>query len=518
MSTRGHVLRNAMFLSMGAYTEFVLGFLTSIIIARHLGPHFFGAYSGVIWLMAMGVAISNAGTASAAIKFIAEQRAGGHDDQIAPLLDYLRRAQRKFMIAVLAVCILVILVAGNQVSASLDTWIVLGFLLATIPLRAGYMFNVGVAKGFQNFRANALVVLVAAPVNLLMVMIVSWLGMSVYWQLGVFFVSSMLFYLLSRYRIAPLLPARVPGVEMSQKLVRRVRHHMFYSALTVGVSFWVASDTEVLFLNLYGNAEGAGQFKVAYQLAFGAANLVPGIFGALLLPLMASALTHGRKFAGRRFVASTTYLALLAVPLIAVGIVFSSNLVGVFYGREYLEAGPALAVCLAGTAMTAMTQGAASLLVSADRQRSMLAVVIGCGVLKLLLDSTLIYLGGLQGAVTAFTTVCVVQAAALMVLAIRNSAMSPDWYRLLRIVLAAALAAVMVWPLQQQLAPLAALIVGSMLLVSVYLIGTLLFGCWSQADIAYLQQLHARIGGSRSVPGGRLLAWAHHRAYKEAAL
>ena len=66
MSTRAHTLRNAMFSSIGLYTEFALGMLTSIVIARHLGPHLFGAYSGVIWLMAMGTAISN-GTLEALI-------------------------------------------------------------------------------------------------------------------------------------------------------------------------------------------------------------------------------------------------------------------------------------------------------------------------------------------------------------------------------------------------------------------------------------------------------------------
>ena len=206
MSTRAHTLRNAMFSSIGLYTEFALGMLTSIVIARHLGPHLFGAYSGVIWLMAMGTAISNAGTASAAIKFIAEQRGAGRDDQIAPLLTYLRAAQRKFLLSVLLVSALLLVFAGHEVAPSLDTWLVLGFLVATIPLRAGYMFNVGTAKGFENFRANAMVALVAAPANLALVLLVAWLDLSVYWQLGVFFASSILFYAVSRRQLAPLHP------------------------------------------------------------------------------------------------------------------------------------------------------------------------------------------------------------------------------------------------------------------------------------------------------------------------
>lgn len=515
MSTRAHTLRNAMFSSLGLYTEFALGMLTSIAIARHLGPHFFGAYSGAVWLMAMGTAIANAGTASAAIKFIAELRGDGRDAQIAPLLDYLRRAQRRFLLCVLLACGVVLTFAGHEVAPSLNAWIVLGFLVATIPLRAGYMFNVGTAKGFENFRANAMVAVVAAPANLVLVLIVSWLDLSVYWQLGTFFVSSILFYALSRRQLAPLLPPRDPAATMPPELQRRLRHHMLYSALTVAVGFIVSSEAEVLFLNLYNDEHGAGQFKVAYQLAYGAANLVPGVFAALMLPMMAGALAQGRVVAGRKFVASTTYLALLALPLLAFGAVFSTSLVRVLYGHEYLEAGPALAFCLVGTALTAMTSGASSLLISADRQRAVLFVIIGCGLLKVTLDWVLIHWAGLHGAVAAFVLVCTVQAIALTALAVRTSGASPEWRRLGKVLLAAVLSALCVLPLHGRMPPLLELAVCGPLLGVAYLLLTLLLGCWGRGDIEHAQHLYAR-SGLRSRIGARLLDWAYRRANVEA--
>ena len=55
MNTRSQTLRNTVFSSVGMYTEYVLGMLTSIVIARHLGPEGFGAYGAIIWLVAMGL-------------------------------------------------------------------------------------------------------------------------------------------------------------------------------------------------------------------------------------------------------------------------------------------------------------------------------------------------------------------------------------------------------------------------------------------------------------------------------
>ena len=46
MSMRSKTLRNTMFSSVGLYTEYVLGMLTSIIIARHLGPERSGVRHG----------------------------------------------------------------------------------------------------------------------------------------------------------------------------------------------------------------------------------------------------------------------------------------------------------------------------------------------------------------------------------------------------------------------------------------------------------------------------------------
>ena len=93
MNTRSQTLRNTVFSSVGMYTEYVLGMVTSIFIARHLGPDGFGAYGAVIWLVAMGVATTNSGTATAAIKFIAELRGAGREELI-PELWLPRRAQR----------------------------------------------------------------------------------------------------------------------------------------------------------------------------------------------------------------------------------------------------------------------------------------------------------------------------------------------------------------------------------------------------------------------------------------
>lgn len=512
MSTRSKTLRNTMFSSAGLYTEYVLGMLTSIVIARHLGPDRYGVYSLAIWLVAMGVAMTNSGTAGGAIKFVAELRGAGREDLIPSLLAYLRRAQRIFLLIVLVAGALLFVFAGDKLAPGMDHAMLLGFLVVSITMRASYMFNIGVAKGFENFRATAIVAMVATPLNLAMVLLAMWLDGPVTWLLAVFVVSSLIFYVTSQRQIAGLVQAPTPGAALAPELIARVHRHMKFTAGIVAIGFFVASEVEVLFLNLYADPGAAGQFKVAYQLATGAALLVPGVFAALLLPMMANALSQGQVVAGRRFVASTAYLTLLAAPLVAFGLVFSDAVIGLLYGQAYAAAAPVFAACLAVIAIVTTTQGGSSLLISADHQGHILAISLVCGVLKISLDAVLIARYGLHGAVIAFIAVSMLGAVAVMWQAIRISGVAPDWSRMLRIWMAALLAGLLVLPMRDHLPAIAQIVLGTVVLSLAYGVMTLLFGCWNRGDIEYLQQIHQRLAGSRPRAGARLLAWAHQRA------
>ncbi len=509
---RARLLKNTLFSSVGLYTEYVLGMLTSIVIARHLAPDGYGTYSLVIWLVGMGVATTNSGTANAAIKFIAELRGGGREELLPPLLAYLRKAQRIFLLFVLLAGAAVFVFAGERIAPGMNHALLLVFLEIAVVLRSSYMLNIGIAKGFEDFRATAIVALVSTPLNLAMVLVAWWLDGSVEWLLAVFVISSVVFYAVSQMQVAKLVPARVSGVVLPPVLVARVKRHMWLTALIVSIGFFVASEVEVLFLNLFTSTEAAGQFKVGYQLATGAALLVPGVFGAILLPMMARALSQSQEIAGRRFVASTGYLALLSIPLIAFGVIFSGDVISLLYGKAYAAAGPVLAICLAATAILTITQGGMSLLVSADRQGSVLLRVVGCGLIKVALDVILIKHYGLYGAAFAYLCGAIVGAATTMALAIRVGRVSMEWGRLLRICLSALFAGVIAMPVHGHMPPLFSIMIGSLLLGGAYLLLTLLMRCWSVGDIEHLQQLHKQYVASRPRASARFLEWARQHA------
>jgi len=516
VTTRAQAIRNTLFSSVGIYTEYFLGMIVSIIIARHLGPNDFGTYSLVVWLVACGVTAANAGTTTTMIKFVAEARGGGREDLLRPLIAYLRRAQAIFLGVVLVLGATAFLLAGGKLVPEFNHWALCGLLVVAISLRAPYMLNIAVAKGFERFGATATIALVTTPLNLAMILVAWFLHARVEVFLGIFAVSSVLFYAISRWQVHGLMPAITAHGELPAELMRRVHRHMRFVAVISTVGFFTASETEVLFLNLLDTPAGAGQFKVAYQLATGASLLLPGVFSAVLLPMMARAFSEGKAVAARRFVASTTYLTLLAAPLAGFGLVFSDIAITVLYGNAYGAAGIVLAACLLASSITVISNAATSLLVSADQQHSVLARVVGCGVLKIILDVALIGRYGLVGAAAAYLVVSIIGAAVTVALALRVSEARLHGARLLRIVCAIALASLVVLPLRALHPPLLSMLGGGIALGVAYAVFTILLGCWSGTDIEYFRGLHQKLLSGRPAGLAALLRWAELHSAREA--
>ena len=512
MNTRDQVIRNTLFSSLGIYTEYFLGMLTSIIIARHLGPAEFGAYSLVIWLVATGMVLTNSGVASAVIKFVAELRGAGRQAQIRPLLAWAWRVQGAFLAVVLAGGTAVFVLHGQRLGPEFNHAVLLAILLVTTALRASYMLNIAIAKGFEDFRVTAAVAVIVAPLNLLLILVVWWLDGPMEWFLGTYTASSFAFWWISRRKVEPLLPPPGPREPLEDDLRKRLRSYTALVAVTVAISFITASEIEVLFLTLLDSAASAGHFKVAFQLASGALLLVPGVFGALLLPMMANALAEGREVAGRRMAVSTTYLCALAAPLVALGVVFAEAIIGLLYGEAFAPAAFAFGFCLATGAFSTLSQAASGYLLGSDRQRTLMFIVLGGAIVKIALDIALIQRFGLNGAVVAYGATSALMGSVMIGVALYCSGARLEWGRMARVLLAALLAAAIAWAVRGQLAPLPGLLLGGILLSLAYVAATLVLGFWSAADLQYIRALHSRFAKGRPAFVARLLGWAERRA------
>ena len=112
----------------------------------------------------------------------------------------------------------------------------------------------------------------------------------------------------------------------------------------------------------------------------------------------------------------------------------------------------------------------------------------------------------------AFALTTSLMGSLLLALALNYSGAKLEWARIARVVTAATIAGCVAWTVRGHLANLPTLLVGAILLSTLYAAGTLLVGFWSSADLQHFQHLHAHLGKGRPAFVGRLLGWAVRRA------
>ena len=512
MNERSRLLSNTLFSSVSIYVEYFLGMLTSILIARYMGPSDFGVYGLIMWLSSLGVALTNAGITSGMIKFVAELRGSGRDDLLSPLVRRLQRLQKAMMAGVLVISAVVFLVAGKRLVPDIN---LVGFalLMLSIAMRAPYMLNVAIAKGFENFRVTAAIAAIVAPLNLALVAAAIFFDASIEGFVLVYALVSFLFFAVSAVQIRGQIPPLSLNTRLPADLVVRINRYVGYAVVKMFIAFFSASGSEVLFLNLWGTSAQAGQFRAAYQLATSASLLVPGVFAATLLPFMARSLGESAASARRRFELSTVHLTILATPVAVFGIAFASIIIEALYGSAYSPAAPALAWNLAACSLTIITAGtASSLLISTDQQGSVLALTVINGTIKVTLGIYLIIHFGLLGAVASFAIDAVINAVTQFWLALRINKAKLPWRQLISIVAVAAVAAVPAVLIARWLKPWPALLICGALFSALYALGTLVVGCWDRQSVEHMREIVQRRGGPRLAPLERLLAWAGTRA------
>ena len=117
-----------------------------------------------------------------------------------------------------------------------------------------------------------------------------------------------------------------------------------------------------------------------------------------------------------------------------------------------------------------------------------------------------------HGLAVLFVSVALIAAVITIVLAMRLGETQLAWGRLIRIVGAVTAATLLSMPLHMIPMPAVAMVAGCATLTVLYAIFTLVFGCWTAEDIAYLGDLHKRIARGRPQVIAKVLDWAQLRA------
>ena len=401
MSYKKKVLNFTLFSGLSTYLESFVGLLLSVFIARSLGAENFGRYSVLLLIASIGVAFANGGLKTAVIKFLAEARG---KDQAGVALSVFRYVLKIQMMFIPATLIFMVVGVYLYFDFGKDTYsgLVIGLVVLAVIPKSLQMFYVSVAKGMEAFKAIFLINAVVTPINLLAVLIAALLDGGLTGFVSAYAFVSIVYFAASRYWVKREMEGLAHKPEpMPEEFRRRLNRFALLSTMNHVLLFIVGREIEVLFLNAFGMTEEAGLYKVGFNLAETAIILVPGIFGAVLLPVMAKSLGQSVDVQAHRFRESARFMIMLAAPIIVFGIVFADVIIEILYGPEFRRAAVVLRVLLAFFGFTMLNQVCASILLSHDRQGTVMKVVMITASVNIVLDFLLIKYFGLGGAVAA---------------------------------------------------------------------------------------------------------------------
>jgi O-antigen/teichoic acid export membrane protein len=388
------IVRNSLWTALDLGLGIVGGFVLSVLVARVLGPSRLGAYTFVMWIVAVSGSFAIHGVARAAAKFAGEL-VGRGDRALARAV-----VERAFLWQVLVGVALVgigLLVVWIMMAPADRAWSGLAVLsvLAVMIMAIATAAN----EAAQDLRLNAISSLVANAVHVAGSLVTLWQG----WGLLGLTVA--------------LLVSRVVDAGLRYVLFRRSWHGVVAGKLTRGlearllrfaglanaillVDLVVWDRSEVLFLKHFCDIR-----EVAfYSLSFGMLKTVLILPQALTWSTNVNLLVeYGRDparqglFAGR----VSLLLAIVAFPL-AFGLgALSDALFGVLYGSAYLPAIPVLRVVALFAVAQPLIGPVRQLLVAHERLGFLLVWSLMAATLNISLDLLMIPRAGAVGAALA---------------------------------------------------------------------------------------------------------------------
>lgn len=494
-------IRGAMMVMGSTYITYALGLLTSIIIARSLGPDDFGRYSYVVWLAGLLIMVGNNGLTASVIRFVSESLGRGSAGSARAVHGWLLRRQYACLALVALAFMLVIpfsMPAGWQGRA----WVFGAVTLAAGLPKALFLFDVSVGKGYGHYEVEALSTVVMSVINVVAVLLLVATGAGLVSYMLLFAATSMGYAVSSRWllRGSALLPARAAP---DPAVLARLRPHLFWTVL-LAIAYALSNKSiETYLLNAMVGPAAVGYFAIAGALTRGGIDMLSSGLTTVLMPMMAHAFGGGsRKRGGMIMASATRYFSFIGLLLAGVGALLAAPAITLLYGDAYTAVITPLRVMIVVGGLTLGEGALNALLSTTDNQRIRVVFVVLSVAVTATLAVLLIPRYGLMGAVVAHACSRLVVCAAVMAGVTRMTGLGLPWRELGRL-LAAALVATAVAAV-----PMLAItgqwvgVVASVLYALTFVAATVAFGAWRRPDanqaLAFLAQypwLHARLGG-----------------------
>lgn len=492
MNAKNKIIKNTFYSSISIYSEYLLGLVCSILVARSLGSTDYGIYSLYIWIAASSVFLINGGLNIGQIKYISELRKSkGHAQAIAAL-NYFRNIQTWKTIIVIFIAISLHKYILELIKLT-DNKHYFWLILVAVFFRGRYMFYVSCAKGFEAFSKLSKLTLIVTPVNLILVLLVTLYKPSIENFIYVYLATGILFYITARILISNEFTSS-ENTNIDEEYKKRIHNYLTITTITAILGYFVSKGFELFMLGWLATPDDVAMFRVGLMLATSIMLLIPGVFSSVLLPSISGSLATSTNTANRRFYDSTRFLIILAIPVAALISLLSKDLVTIIFGDEYLNASLALTICIMASAIRNIAHSAQSYLLSAEKQKMLFLILSISLSIKFILGYYLISNYALLGAILTYFITSSIANYVRIYLACKYSKTKFPFTTLAKIIICTLAGLLPAYLLDQFTnSHLLLTILQTIVFGIFFLISTVIVKLWTEEDFVLLSSLIDRI-------------------------
>ncbi len=385
-----------------------LGFVTAILLARHLGPSGYGAYTFVMVLVGFLTIPSELGIPGLAVREIAVANANRDWSQMRGFIQRAHQGIAVLSVTLIAAGVIALLLLGDQIDPVRRQSMWLG--VALVPLISFGALRSAMLRGLRKVILGQMPEQVVRPAVLVVL-----IGLVL--ALGTGDLSPPVVMLC---QIAATLVAFCWGVVVflrhcPPELARAVpvfrTREWILSTIPFGLSatmMLVNGRTDILALGLFREDAEVGVYRVAVQMA------LPVIFALQAVNMIqAPHIAHLYATGDRKRLQTMVTRSSQAVLAVAgcaafVVIAFGEPLIRLMFGPHFVAAHTPLVILAIGQLVNAGMGSVASLLNMTGHERDTTKIVLVAAMLNLTLNLVLTPIWGMLGAATATATSLIV--------------------------------------------------------------------------------------------------------------
>lgn len=374
----------------------VIGFASSIILARYLGVNQYGVYGYFIWVVATLSLFANPGLGQAILKYFPEYYFSLNPNKKIlwkKLFNYFLAAQIIIMIVMLSL----LFINSGLVSKYLIRFqhqeqnkLFLYALIALIPIILNN-FLLCILRAIQKFKIISILQIFTQLI---------WLGSIVYvliarsslYTLIIFYVFSNLFSLItsvwclrSIYRQNILPPQNIE--HLPWKKIIGYSAWGFTSLFLVSI---VWDKSELFFLGMYSNTQQIAIYSLAYSLGVYILSIFSPIITVInntTAELIGTKQQDKLQFLSQHL---TKYLGIIIIPISIIFIIYINKILALFYGRDFLSAGVIFPILIFSQIIPVIFNPISTVPTLSNDIRKMVYIGFGAAVLNIALDVWLI--------------------------------------------------------------------------------------------------------------------------------